>query len=157
MMRTYLDQILEADNWHGSRVQEHFLQHTASMTSTITQWLSGHVYHQLLLQRSETLSFVPATSDRLLKDSTAFSISPVTSRVLVVHGLVTSSDGHDHQTPPFSLVQHPHSQMQKAQIWDARSSCINLPTGQRAGAIVTSVSAALLSDNVRCPIIDLLL
>ena len=76
---------------------------------------------------------------------------------LVVRRLVASSDGRDHRTPPFFAVQRPHPLMQIAQIWNARSSCINLPTGPRAIAIVTSISVVQPSDNVRCPIIDWLL
>ena len=75
---------------------------------------------------------------------------------LVVRELVALSNGRD-WTPPFFAVQRPHPLMLKAQIWDARSSCINLPTGPRAGAIVTSIGVVLPSDNVRCPIIDWLL
>ena len=75
---------------------------------------------------------------------------------LVVRGLVALSNGHG-WTLPFFAVQRPHPLVLKAQIWGARSSCINLPTGPRAGAVVTSIGVVLPSGNVRCPIIDWLL
>ena len=43
----------------------------------------------------------------------------------------------------------------KAQIWGARSSCINLPTGSETRAVVTRIRAMQPSDNERCPIITL--
>ena len=74
----------------------------------------------------------------------------------VVRRLVASSDGRDHRTPPFLAVQRPHPLMQKAQIWNARSSCINLPTGPRARAIVAFIGVVQPLD-MRCPKIDRLL
>ena len=51
-------------------------------------------------------------------------------------------------------AQRPHPLIYKAQIWGARSSCINLPTGSKTRAIFTPIDTMQPSNNVRCPIID---
>ena len=54
----------------------------------------------------------------------------------------------------FKLVMTSLQNLYRAQIWGARSSCINLTTGSETRAVVTPIRAMHPSDNAGCPIID---